>query len=154
MQTCLMKTYQVLLKYFVKKLYFLRCLFFFILMCLQAAHRALSHQTTSVAPAVSFCTSLWNQQPSFLFAPMFLSTLISFLSLFLSSLPAPSPSFHGNEEIRFLPHLNPGLHGRQELISDEFVSIHNTVYYSSIVFVLMHFDICSNKGKQQLVVTK
>lgn len=55
------------------------------------------------------------------------------------------------KKIVSLSHLNPGLHRRPELISEKFVSIHDIVYYGSIIFILMHFYFCSKQGKKELV---
>lgn len=113
--------------------------------------KAQSYQTSYTVPAVSFSPPLleWKSSP---IVPVY-STFISFWVTLPRALLYSSPCFttflFKNEEkiIISLSHLNPGLHRRPELISEKFVSVHDTVYDGSIIFILLHFYICSRWGK-------
>lgn len=113
--------------------------------------KAESYQTNYIALAVSFSPPLLKWKS--LIVPVS-SIFISFWLTLPQALLYPSPCFtifllKNEEKITIsLSHLNIGLHRRPELVSEEFVSIHDTVYDGSIIFVLLHFYICSNKAKE------
>lgn len=112
--------------------------------------KAESYQTNYIAPAVPFSQPLLKWKSS-LIVPVS-SIFIPFWLTLPQALLYPCFTIFllKNEEkiVISLSHLNPGLHRRPELVSEKFVSIHDTVYDGSIIFILLHFYICSKQGKR------